>query len=547
MFEDFRDDPADIRWQELLRQEGSKAATYILASIKENLGARQESFDSDRLYIQVNWLQHCATSREASKIGELLTHDGVSLDFDRSIKTVVLEILERVGTSDNISHIVSFCDKAVTQKPYVGPRAPLLIGYDLDTVLRTLLAIAARADHGADQEGHQAMRHATNRIRADLDYLFATPEYRAARQLEEIECASLPGEDLFGNDDSELSDAYMEGRYHEIESRLVVLRNLRHAINRKRSIREEPEDDIEPFLRRHYLEYREEYPPPYAPTMGIEIEIRNRAALPKEAENWSDEDKTGYLAQMRAKYKVATELGVPQSPEIAFWEFAHRPSRYYLTLSREVQALIEMGLIRKDYRKHSLHLTMGGIDRTPDALVLARALEGSGWSTSKWRLLRPYISRHRSWITGDYSGVKPRFAQVLKLGISTGIEIRTFQLQSLSGLDRMLRSAFLLGAALKSFQEEKLAEGLSKAMDAETKKRLAVVWEKFAKNCKYLFQEFGLKDPAEEWEEPDPHDKERKSDFVPLANLLDEARKNPNSRGAEFVAKMCRLIMSSHH
>ncbi|MEK7561122.1 MAG: hypothetical protein AAB539_04180 [Patescibacteria group bacterium] len=388
----------------------------------------------------------------------------------------------------------------------------------------------------------------------------------------------IPEED-FGYEaavDDNIDHTYNRGEYQEtrdiVETRLATVQRLRHEARKEKSLRGEPEEkDDNKFLRRHWLEYHEENPSPYAPTLGIEIEIREQSVRPKDAETWTDTQHSRWRSSTREKYSKTAKLGVPAGND-KLWEFAHKPVHYYHTLSREVQALIEMGLIPMDkenaeddtissskkewWPKHPLHLTIGGITTLPEsvsesvstqAYILSRALEATGWSTTGWRLLRPY--KRRSWNIKGAAGIYDRYEDELELGQTKGIELRTLQLQSLTGLDRTLRSAFLLGAALKAYQEEEIAKETNNVVSHQTPERieLSQAWNQFAERCCDIFGQYGIEAPQnwDAWDYGHFDPVTEPTAFQPFAALLNDARENKTGRGAEFVRDMRKLVIST--
>ncbi|MEK7074310.1 MAG: hypothetical protein AAB968_00930, partial [Patescibacteria group bacterium] len=332
--------------------------------------------------------------------------------------------------------------------------------------------------------------------------------------------------------DDELQDAYQKHRFKEVESRLETVKRLRHKIKKGENTQEEPEDEDTQFLRRHWLEYREDHPSPYTPTLGVEVEIREQSVLPPEAKLWSETKREQFLNKKKKPYRETETLGVGAGKD-KFWEFANEPTRYYATLSREVQALIEMGLINPNYPRHPLHITIGGITlgvqmhelyehadsravtveeaadhfisgSGKETFVLARTLEAAGWSTTGGRLLRPYLTKgeHNAWGVKGVGGVKERKSSEIKLGIREAVEFRTFQLQNLTGLDRTLRSAFLLGAALHAYQTEARGESVTTGEDPVIREQLSAIWEKFSHESQKIFSAYNLADPKNAWHAP---------------------------------------------
>ena len=185
-----------------------------------------------------------------------------------------------------------------------------------------------------------------------------------------------------------------------------------------------------------------------------------------------------------------------------------------------------------------------------ETFVLARTLEAAGWSTTGGRLLRPYLVKgvHGAWGAKGVGGVKERKSDEIKLGIHEAVEFRTFQLQNLTGLDRTLRSAFLLGAALHAYQTEARGESVTTEGDPVIREQLSAIWEKFSHESQKIFSAYNLADPKNAWHAPsyaDSADMRAENPFKHLGDTIDEARQHPDSQGAEFVAEIRRLIITT--
>jgi hypothetical protein len=246
----------------------------------------------------------------------------------------------------------------------------------------------------------------------------------------------------------------------------------------------------------------------------------------------------------RKEYYLTQDLGVPNGAD-GLWEFAHQPARYYETLGREVQALMEMGLINREQKRHPVHITIGGITSNgptgDEAYVLARALEATGWSTSWGRLLKPVLTGKPAWNHKGSAGVRERPSEELELDSNFGVELRTFQLQSLDGLHRTLGSAYFLGSALQAFQQEQDYR-LGASGTAEGRERLADVWIEFSNATRELFKSYSVEDPGGDWDAPDENI-EAKADFWKLAKLLEESKAGPETKGNQFVSEMRKLVI----
>lgn len=590
-------DHASVEMRRRLRDEDGKAAAYIFELLE-----RRATIDNFESYNDICLLDLCASERDAEKIGELLVRDDIALARDRSIKGRILEILTRIGTPENADHLLRFASKCF--------RAPSSGGFQRQDAMKAfnaLFAINVRIDeenenaHGriedamedikrtvhehtgqeitSDEESEMGLSLLTGEVFTDFASFFEVLEPRESND-------SPDSYDYFDSErnmswedeqDREMENDYYENKFTEVESRLEVIRRLHHEIKKEQEIKEDPEDEESKFIRRHWLEYREDNPSPYTPTLGIEIEIRERTIpLPEGSERWSDNERSHFLfEQKRREYEQTEALGVGRGND-AFWEFAHNPVRNYTTLSREVQALMEMGLINPDYPRHSLHITIGGIslgvsmselygedgmsiEQAADSLmpesgketfVLARTLEATGWSTTGGRLLRPYLTKgaHSAWAIKGVGGVKERPSHQIKLGVKKAVEFRTFQVQNFAGLDRTLRSAFLLGTALRAYQTEAQGAPLERDEDPVIREQLSQIWENFSHESRRIFSTYNLTDPQGAWHAPfhgDLYDDRAKNSFKKFGDVLDEARQHPQSRGAEFVAEMRGLIIKT--
>ena len=584
-----------------LRDENGNAARYIL----ERLNSGEISSNSSRWYQYVTWLDLCASAQEASAIGTLLMRDDVILNQDRSAKSAIIRILERVGTSENIEHLSHFSSRCF-DIPYQGRTPERQIDLQTGDSMEAIGALSLIGERTEDQDARQKIQDTlrlltesiAHRTGVSVDALESSysfmNEYARERinqfdryfEIEDQRTEETRDPHDYGSDerdmswedkqDDEMKDCYHENKFVQTESRLEVIKRLRHKIKKEQETSEEPEDDNARFLRRHWLEYREDHPSPYTPTLGIEIEIRESSVLPKQAKQWSEIDKKEFLREKKKPYRKTEELGVPAGKH-TFWEFANAPTHYYATLSREVQTLIEMGLINPNYPRHALHITIGGVtlgvgmeelygegfktnnEEAADNLmpqsgketfVLARSLEATGYATTGGRLLRPYLAKGAltAWAVKGVGGVKEREPEQIKLGVKKAVEFRTFQMQSLAGLDRLLRSAFLLGTALRAYQADAQGVSLGADEDPDIRRKLSGIWEKFSEESRRIFLEYNLADPKTAWRAPDYIDNDQRraeNPFKHFGDMIDDARQHPQSKGAEFVAKMRGLIIST--
>lgn len=159
--------------------------------------------------------------------------------------------------------------------------------------------------------------------------------------------------------------------------------------------------------------------------------------------------------------------------------------------------------------------------------------------------MRPYYVKRGTWEIKGTSGIKNREPDKLALGVKLGFEIRTFQLQSLAGLDRLLRSAFLLGAALRAFQHKRRDLPFDSDAGNIIRDNLANIWEDFYKQSVAIFGQFNLPEPDLVWKTPDCLSEKWDSEFVFLARMPDQAKENPESDWAKFVSEMRKLIIET--
>jgi hypothetical protein len=278
------------------------------------------------------------------------------------------------------------------------------------------------------------------------------------------------------------------------------------------------------------LEFKEENAPPYMPTLGIEIEVFEKSLRPS---NMGDEEWEEHRLKLLEGFEETERAGLPRGGD-AFWEFANKPVRYYGTLSREVQTLVAASLINPDFKRHPMHLTVGGIYSTGkkghEAYVLSRALEATGWSTTGWRLLKPLKSD--SWTAKGENGLLERYYSEGNYAV----EIRTLQFQDQSGLDRTLRSAYFLGAALKAFQKEPDDRD-------DVEKELTEIWHQFSMELGAIFRNHGIEDPAFQWE--GSYWGKVSEPLTAMAKLMKQGVEDPESFGADFMGQVQELVIKN--
>jgi len=325
----------------------------------------------------------------------------------------------------------------------------------------------------------------------------------------------------------------------EAEDRLEIIKNLRIASGKEN----------DKLFEKHALLYREAHPSSHGVTLGIEIEIPESTILPPDDE-WllmKPKEKKKYLLEKKKEFEEARNAGVP-SDEDLFWEFANLPANNPTTLAREVEALIALGLIKKDYAKFPLHVTVGGItfdkeqkEEDNHTHALARILDATAWETSGERLLSPYEGHDTDWtLHGADSGILVRKPEdgVSGEGADTkpAVEFRTSEFRNLSGLDRYLSSIYYLGSALRAYQEGK--------KDDPVVKQLAKIWRTLSGKCEILFEEMGLESPYHLWTLNAENEREPTA-FRGLADILTKAESDENGREAKFVHDIRALIIEA--
>lgn len=261
---------------------------------------------------------------------------------------------------------------------------------------------------------------------------------------------------------------------------------------------------------------------------------------------WPKDQRADYIYQKLGGYHQSKAAGVPRDKD-GLWEFANRPVHHYLTLSREVQALMRLGLMNPEKSAHPMHLTVGGVTSDgpagAEADILARSLEATGWCSSSSRMLKPATGKE-SWIQKGDAGIKERERDEIALSGTRAIEIRTMEHQGLGKLDRSLRSIYALGSALRAYQG--ITEGRAPSSDDE--QALADVWREFSSRSNQLFTDQGLDSPTgQRWTGYiDPEDGiKMDGNFYQFGQLLKDAEADPQSPGGRFQDAMQDLVISA--
>lgn len=361
---------------------------------------------------------------------------------------------------------------------------------------------------------------------------------------------SSPGEvalqyaELFcvGANDTSLNYRAAPGETVEDLGRANTLRNLASVVGTVLEI------DIPKRIPTHVMEKLVSLERPGRPavTLGIEIEVERDAVTDVGVDG--QDVIAVILARLQNMNRVAG-AGVPLDDEDSrgiYKEFALAPSAYYATLSREVQAMMALDVINPRYVGQPLHLTVGEISTVDydceDAFVLARSLEATGWSCSGDRLRQPLGVEWGNWAQRGEAGLDERGWEKIQGGSLNAVEIRTFSLESLGGLDRTLRSAYALGSALSAYQSR------HQRLDS-SERQLAAVWGEFSSLSKGIFDHYGMDVPDWNWqlkfrEAASGHGTLDKN-FLRLASLLDQAKADSDSEGGRFQDEIQRAVIAS--
>lgn len=290
------------------------------------------------------------------------------------------------------------------------------------------------------------------------------------------------------------------------------------------------------------LEYLELHPNPYLPTVGSEIEIATRDAIPADFLRRLSIYNSGNLLVDRELGKalkgyrdLCLKHKIPFDP-------GHGDGLFELSLpvsnTVEVQARLLYELGRQGYLNpeqglYTLHLNLGGLEDTPDLDLLAMGLTSTGWATSADRLSHsgPFSSyayasqrgyRHKDPREYDLltyvPGRSPEFS-------STAVELRVHMYNGISDYARLAHSAQYLGSALKAFQKRALRRD-------HVEQELALAWSSYSDQMNDLLEEHNI----------DTHvalsdEKNRQR----LGKLLDD----PGERGTLFTARARELTIQA--
>lgn len=322
----------------------------------------------------------------------------------------------------------------------------------------------------------------------------------------------------------------------------------------------------------------------YAPTIGVEIEIYDKALLSNDERALSPDEQAAVIADRKDTLHDIERAGLPRDKsDEEWWEFALKPTRTPELLVAEVQALEDAGVLHSSERYYPLHVTVGGVTsekqgavpevmehdlRGEQVFVLVHALEASGIATTPKRLLMPATSSKKGdyWTSGRAGIIEREPKQMRGVDFINGVEIRTFCFSTVEGLETIVRYTQALGAALSAYQdlsrltESKSAMPLSdktiatrpaprirSGADLEDAIRLSSVWSDFSHKAHELFSEAGLVDPSAVWHEPRPKGLLRRAsigDYGAMAGFMEKAAE-PDNQEHEIQQQLVKLIESA--
>ncbi len=322
----------------------------------------------------------------------------------------------------------------------------------------------------------------------------------------------------------------------------------------------------------------------YTPTIGIEIEIYDKALLSEAERTLSPDEQADVIAKRKRTLGRIERTGIPRDDsDPGWWEFALQPTRTPELLTAEVQALEDADVLHGGERYYPLHVTLGGITSEKQSalsevmehdlqgeqvFVLVHALEASGIATTPKRLMMPATSSVKGdyWTSGNAGIIEREPEQMRGVNFTNGVEIRSFCFSTVEELGTIMQSTQALGAALSAYQdlsrltEHKSAMPLShktietrpaprirSGADLEDVIRLSAVWSDFSHKVHELFGEAGLVDPSTVWHEPRSKGLLRSAstgDYGAMANFMKKATK-PGSPEHAVQQQLVRLIESA--
>lgn len=195
---------------------------------------------------------------------------------------------------------------------------------------------------------------------------------------------------------------------------------------------------------------RDEGVPDTLPTIGIEVEVPFSSYFPglwrsygldrrplrdmeaHELHAFSTECAAAEVT-LRRRLALTVECGVPRGAD-RYWEFSFAPVRSVGLLVEQVRLLTEAGVLPRD-RRHSLHVTIGGLRASPKAYALLGVLEVLYVEPQRIAegLAKARSTIHSGWARKGRSGLMEKTASDLVGAAERGVELRTLQLPQEQG------------------------------------------------------------------------------------------------------------------
>lgn len=122
---------------------GPAAALYIIAGIKD-------TDDKEKIFTLANALEYADTTSVECEIGSLLLRENIANDNDRSTKSRILDILNRVGIPANIPQLKKYGEMSFDTK-YRGGQGSRFNRDDVTDAIQAILYIKSALQEGDDE------------------------------------------------------------------------------------------------------------------------------------------------------------------------------------------------------------------------------------------------------------------------------------------------------------------------------------------------------------------------------------------------------------
>lgn len=232
------------------------------------------------------------------------------------------------------------------------------------------------------------------------------------------------------------------------------------------------------------------------PTIGIEVEVPFSSYFPHLWNNFRlnergvrdmDTHELHALSRecaaaeqpLRHRLTLTTECGVPRGAD-RYWEFSLAPVTNIRLLAEQVRLLTAAGVLPRD-RRHSLHVTIGGLKASRDLYTLLGIVEVLHVEPERIRqgVDKTRSPIHSGWGRKGRSGLAEKGAGDLVAGAAHAVEFRTLQLPE--GQEELLH---LL----------ELAQGCAHAILVGQKSQWASRWRALSSAFRAQLQEHDLPD-----------------------------------------------------